>query len=45
MKEEKEKKQKKKLEGILVKPGMSREQIYKNLVKILKKQGFTITKE
>ena len=45
MKEEKEKKQKKKLEGIEVKPGMSKEQIYKNLVKMLKKQGITITKE
>lgn len=45
MKEEKEKKQKKKLEGIEVKPGMSEEQIYKNLVKMLKKQGITITKK
>ena len=34
-----------KLEGIEVKPGMSKEQIYKNLVKMLKKQGITITKE
>ena len=45
MKEEKEKKQKKKLEGFVAKPGEDREKGYQKFLEYLKKQGITITKE
>ena len=45
MKKKKEKNKEKKLKGIVVTPESSHEELKKNLIKILKEQGFTITKE
>ena len=41
----KESKNSNKMEGIQIKPGMNEEQIYKNLLGYLKKQGIEVVKK
>ena len=41
----KESKSSKKLAGLTVKPGMSRDQIYNNLVSYLSQQGISVVKD
>ena len=44
MNKKKEKTQEKKLEGVIVKPGESRDLIKKNLMEMFKKQGIKVKK-